>query len=246
MDNKIFFELYSKIPRQGPGSRESTLKALSTMQVPEYANLIDLGCGTSSQTMVLAENTSANIIAVDMHGPYIEELSKKITEAGFSGRVKAVQGDMGNLEYKENSFDVIWCEAAIYNVGFEHGIKYLKKFLKPGGFFAVSELAWIKKNPPHELREYWKKEYPQIKEKQLNKDIIKQAGYDILDQFILPENDWRQYYDPLVVRAEFMLEKYKGHEEATAIINETIKENEIFVRFSEYYGYMFYILKSVS
>jgi len=243
MMDKIFFELYSEIPRQGPGSRESTLRALSAMQIPEHASLIDLGCGTGFQAMVLAENTRANIIAVDMHAPYIEELNKKITEAGYSGRVKAVKGDMGNLEYKENSFDVIWCEAAIYNIGFEHGLKYLKKFLKKGGFFAVSELAWIKDNPPQELFEFWKKEYPQIKEKYKNENTIIQLGYDILDQFILPESDWRQYYDPLIARAKRMLEKYKDDERAIAVINEAIREYEIYVRFSDYYGYVFYVLK---
>ncbi len=37
-------------------------------------------------------------------------------------------------------------------MGFEKGLTAMKKFLKPGGYMAVSELSWLKDNPPAEIK----------------------------------------------------------------------------------------------
>jgi len=54
-DVNLIVEYFSKIERQGPGSPEITLKALSFIEhLSANAQVADLGCGTGGQTMVLA------------------------------------------------------------------------------------------------------------------------------------------------------------------------------------------------
>jgi SAM-dependent methyltransferase len=53
--------------------------------------------------------------------------------------VKGIVGNMENLPFQEEEFDLIWSEGAIYNIGFERGLNEWRKFLKPGGYIAVSE-----------------------------------------------------------------------------------------------------------
>ena len=54
-DVNLIVEYFSKIERQGPGSPEITLKALSFIEhLSANAQAADLGCGTGGQTMVLA------------------------------------------------------------------------------------------------------------------------------------------------------------------------------------------------
>ncbi|GAM56739.1 probable transcription regulator [Vibrio ishigakensis] len=48
---------------------------------------------------------------------------------------------MGDLPFEEDSFDVLWSEGAVYNIGFETGIRDWRKYLKSGGTLVVSELT---------------------------------------------------------------------------------------------------------
>lgn len=44
--------------------------------------------------------------------------------------------------------DLIWSEGAVYTIGFERGINEWYKFLKHGGYIAISEASWFAKNRP--------------------------------------------------------------------------------------------------
>jgi ubiquinone/menaquinone biosynthesis C-methylase UbiE len=66
------------------------------------------------------------------------------------------------LPFNDEEYDVIWSEGAIYNIGFEKGVKDWKRFLKTGGMMVVSEITWLTAERPSELQEYWKNEYPEI------------------------------------------------------------------------------------
>lgn len=56
-DFDLICEYFSNIERQGPGSPEATLKALSFIDnLNNESSIIDIGCGTGGQTMVLAQN----------------------------------------------------------------------------------------------------------------------------------------------------------------------------------------------
>ncbi len=38
---------------------------------------------------------------------------------------------MDFLPFSDGEFDVIWSEGAVYNMGFEAGVSYWRRFLKP-------------------------------------------------------------------------------------------------------------------
>ena len=61
MDNErpsamnLLVEVHAGLERQGPGSTETTLKALGFIDgIERISKVADLGCGTGPQTMVLA------------------------------------------------------------------------------------------------------------------------------------------------------------------------------------------------
>jgi ubiquinone/menaquinone biosynthesis C-methylase UbiE len=82
------------------------------------------------QTMDLIKLTKGTIVAVDNHQPYLDVLNEKVTRAGFSGRIQVLNHDMFTLDFKDQSFDVIWAEGAIYIIGFKKGIKSWKPFFR--------------------------------------------------------------------------------------------------------------------
>ena len=69
---------------------------------------------------------------------------------------------MDDLPFEEDSLDAIWAEGAVYNLGFGRGIAYFKRFLKPDGILAVSEITWLAQSRPDELTTYWTDMYSEI------------------------------------------------------------------------------------
>ena len=56
-DFNLICEYFSMLERQGPGSPEVTIKALSFIDnLTEKSRIADIGCGTGGQTMVLAKH----------------------------------------------------------------------------------------------------------------------------------------------------------------------------------------------
>ena len=105
-DFSLICEYFSSLHRQGPGSEESTAKALSFLP-PMGA---DIGCGTGASTEVLHRLTEAQIVAVDLFPYFINHLKNK----NLGSRIDAQTGDMTQLTFADETFDAIWSEGAIY------------------------------------------------------------------------------------------------------------------------------------
>ena len=72
-DFELIAEYFSSVERQGPGSPEATIKALSFIDnLTSDSQIADIGCGTGGQTMVLARHTPGNIKGVDLFPNFIE------------------------------------------------------------------------------------------------------------------------------------------------------------------------------
>ena len=57
--------------------------------LPNVPEILDLGCGTGSQTLQLAEPTQGLTVAVDNHAPSIEKLKQKLAQLSLTDPVRA-------------------------------------------------------------------------------------------------------------------------------------------------------------
>ncbi|NEO29128.1 MAG: class I SAM-dependent methyltransferase [Symploca sp. SIO3C6] len=244
----IFFEIHSELPREAPGNDEATAKALSLVpKLPKNPIILDIGCGPGMQTLALARITGGQVIAVDTHQPFLDELQRRAEEQNLSSQIRTQNCSMLALDFKQDSFDLIWSEGAIYIMGFREGLQSWYRFLKPEGSVAVSELSWLVKNPPEEPLEFFKKEYPSMKHIEDNISIIKQLEYSYINSFILPEAAWwDNYYIPLERRISKLRKKYQNNPQAHNIIEEHQTEIEIYRNYYQYYGYVFYLMQKES
>ncbi len=175
----IFFEIHSGLPREGPGDDASTVRALAFAKgLPPKPDILDVGCGPGAQTLVLARATGGLVTAVDNHAPFLADLRRRAELAGLAGDIQSVLGSMFELPFEEASFDLIWSEGAIYIMGFDQGLVGWRRFLRPNGWLGVSEVAWLRKDPPSELADFWNAGYPAIRTIDKNLAAIRYSNYD--------------------------------------------------------------------
>jgi len=240
----IFFEIHQGLPREGPGLNDYTRKAYEMLPEIESPRILDIGCGPGRPTMELARLSGGFVIGMDNHQSYLDVLEEKIKKAGLSDRVKAVNGSMFTMDFPAESFDIIWAEGSIYIIGFERGLKEWRRFVKSHGFLVIHEMTWLKKNPPKEISDYWKKMYSGITTIPKNLKIIPRYGYKVLGHFPLPEDAWwEEYYHPLEERINQLKAKYKDDPEAFSILDSEQKEIDLFKKYSAWYGSVFYVMQ---
>jgi ubiquinone/menaquinone biosynthesis C-methylase UbiE len=246
MDESAIFEIFDGLPRQGPGSNKCTEKAFNLLQpLPSGASILDIGCGVGMQTLHLASICeNCHITATDIYQPYLDKLLEKAAEKGFSGRISTLCASMDDLPLEDGEFDAIWCEGAIFVIGFEKGLNYWKRFLKEGGFLALTEAAWFTDTPSEEALQFWQECYPAMKSIPENEKVIKAAGYTIIGSFKLPASAWwDDYYVSLETRLDSIEGKFRGYKDAESVIDFSRKEIEIFRKYSDEYGYVFFIMQ---
>ena len=131
---KLICDFFSNMERQGPGSPDVTLKALSFIDnLTDKSLIADIGCGTGGQTMVLAGHIPGQITGLDLFPDFIDIFNRNAKQAGLQDRVKGIVGSMDNLPFQNEELDLIWSEGAIYNIGLELGLNEWRRYLKPGG-----------------------------------------------------------------------------------------------------------------
>jgi ubiquinone/menaquinone biosynthesis C-methylase UbiE len=210
---ELLVDLHKDGERQGPGSEEETLKAFSFIDLKNLKKLkiADIGCGTGGQTITLAKHTGAQITAVDLFPEFLNVLHNKANELDLLKNIKTVEASMDSLPFHDEEFDVIWSEGAIYNIGFEKGLREWKKYLKRGGYIAVSEATWLTKSRPKEIEEYWNREYADIDIAANRIKLIEENEYSLVGYFVLKQSSWmKNYYEPMKNRLSQFFESIKS------------------------------------
>jgi SAM-dependent methyltransferase len=143
-------------------------------------------------------------------------------------------------------WDLIWSEGAIYNIGFERGLREWRRFLKPDGYLVVSEACWFTEQRPDEIERFWVDAYPEIDTLANKPRQVQQAGYLPVSMFILPETCWTDhFYTPQVSHQQQFLQ-HAGNAAAASLVAEQRREAELYDRYKAYYGYSFFIAKKVA
>lgn len=245
---ELLIDFHKEAKRQGPGSTADTLKALDLIEISKNKALkiADIGCGSGAQTITLAQNIKGQITAVDLFPEFLKKLDLKAEKKGLKNKIKTLKKSMDDLDFEKEEFDIIWSEGAIYIMGFEAGIKSWKKFLKPGGYLAVSEITWLSNSRPAEIEEYWQSEYPEIDTAANKFKILEKNGFSPVGYFVLPQSSWLDnYYSPIEARFEDFLKKHNNSKKAEKIVESTKEEIRLYKKYKEYLSYGFYIAKKL-
>lgn len=245
---EFFYEIFDpSLPRLGAGNEAATIKALQMLRSakPRHTTrILDLGCGNGGQTVTLAQHTEGSILAVDNHQPFLDELQRRAEAAGVSGRIQVSLRDMRSLEKSDGPFDLIWSEGALFVLGFREGLTACHSLLAPGGGLAVSEVAWLRSDPPDDCRRFWANAYPAITSVAAHAATIEACGYEIVGHFTLPESAWwDHYYHPLEERLRALRQRHAADAEKLSMVESIQMEIDLYRQYSAFYGYVFYVMR---
>jgi len=207
------------------GFLKYTRKAFNLLPEIVKPHILDIGCGNGIPTMELARLSDGEIIGVDIDQLALDELNKKAEKFGLIDRVKTINCSMFELDFPDESFDIIWAEGAIAPIGFEKGLMEWARILKKEGFMVLHD---------------------DLKGKKYKLKIIPKCGYQLVDHFQLPDDEWWvEYYGPI----EKKIGELRAIHGKDPIFLDAIKtfENEInsYKKNPKLFRSIFYILKKM-
>lgn len=236
--------LFGGMEKLGPGSDVHTVHVLRLLPKQQFPVIVDAGCGSGRQTMVLAKELGTLVHAVDTYEPFLSDLRRRAGEAGIEHLMRAHCMDMKDIPSVFQHIELLWSEGAAYNIGFANALATWAPAIVPGGFAVVSELSWLREQAPDAVREFFLSGYPDMQPVHRNIQAAEDAGYEVLDTYALPGETWVEgYYDVLEPRAQALVDHPDPAVRDFAL--DTLKEIEIFECSEESYGYVFYVLRRI-
>jgi len=200
-----------------------TRKAFRMLPELDNPQILDIGCGTGVPTLELAKLSNGQITGLDISQPDLDELQRKIEAVGLSNHVKTVKSSLFEMDFPDDSLDIIWAEGSIFVIGFERGLKAWRRLLKPKGFLVVHD---------------------EIGNLQKKLEQISRCGYALLGQFTVSEDTWwREYYEPLEKRIKELRVnvKYRDDRESLKVLDKEQQEVDIFKR--DPFGSVFLVMQ---
>ena len=200
-----------------------TRKAFNELPLLKKPRILDIGCGSGIPTIELAKLSDGEIIGIDIDQNRLNELIRKVHNEGLSDRVKTIKCSLLEMDFPNESFDIIWAEGSIWVIGFERGLKEWNRLLKTDGFMVIHDEI---KNETDKLK------------------LIPKCGFKLLSSFYLPKNVWwEEYYKPLENRIKELFKKYNDDQEANKILKKHQNEVDTFRKTPNNSSSVFYILK---
>jgi hypothetical protein len=106
----------------------------------------------------------------------------------------------------------------------------------------MSEAIWLRADVPEDVRRCWSDDYPGMGNAQKRRDLVRDCGYHLLGDFVLPDAAWWEYYGPMEKRLRVLAAKYAGNLPAESVLRESAKEIANYRTYGMYYGYLFMVM----
>ncbi len=242
---QALIELHRGLERQGPGDNDFSNRIISQIpELPPNPRIADIGCGAGAGTLLLADKFRTNIRAADFSREFLTELKERARQQGFDYFIETFECEIGSLDWEPESIDLLWSEGAAYNITFEGALKAWRPLMVTNGIAVISEMNYFTNEVPETVLTYMQNAYPDIKTESENSEIIRSSGFEILGIYRLPSKAWWiNYYEPL--RKKITSLKDSKDNTMQAVISETEAEIEFFKEYDDFYGYSFYVMRTI-
>lgn len=122
-----------------PGGFDLTKSILKDEVIQPNESVLDIGCGTGQTAAYLDQRFECKVTALDNHPIMIAKAKERIKDS--SSPIKIIEGDVQNLVFEDNSFDVIISESVIVFTDITKTLNELTRVLKTNGRLIMIEMA---------------------------------------------------------------------------------------------------------
>lgn len=246
ISNELAIDFFLKADSRSPYSYHTTMKALSFIErISRARKSADIGCGTGMQSVTLYEATQTCIVAIDFIPEFIETLQSELKYQKLNEYIYPVFSSPYDLPFEYGELDVLWSEYAASEIGFEYAVKEWGKYLKLEGYMAVCACCWLTKNKPDEISDYMSEISLDITTISERIEQMQEGGLQPLAHFVMPDECWWNYFCPLEENFDRFLKKHNHNADARQLVQKIDKEINMYEKYSEHYGYVFFIGKKV-
>ncbi|MEU4221468.1 class I SAM-dependent methyltransferase [Actinoplanes sp. NPDC026623] len=115
--------------------------------------ILDLGCGTGTGTLALAERfPEAELIAVDLSPEMLQRLRDSAARAGVADRIRTVRADLDEGWPDVDGVDLVWASASLHHVADpDRVLACVFAAIRSGGHLAVAEMASMPRFLPDDV-----------------------------------------------------------------------------------------------
>ena len=123
----------------GGGHAQMANWAVSSVQIKEDGQILDIGCGGGANIARLLQRAPKGVVqGIDYSSVSVAKSSKVNAKAIAEGRCKVQEASVVKLPFGENAFDLVTAFETIYFwPDIEHCFGEVKRALKPGGQFVI-------------------------------------------------------------------------------------------------------------
>jgi SAM-dependent methyltransferase len=105
--------------------------------------IVDVGSGSGTGALALAQRfPAADVVAVDVSAPMLHRVRDKARALGLADRIHTLQADLDAGWPALEPVDLVWAAASLHHLADpDRVLTEIRDTLRPGGLFAVVELA---------------------------------------------------------------------------------------------------------
>jgi len=200
-----------------------TGKAFRMLPQMGRPRILDIGCGSGVSTLELARLSRGKVLGIDIDQPALDKFTRRIKEAKLTDRIQVMNCSMFDMDFPDESFDIVWAEGSIYAIGFERGLREWKRLLKPGGSLVIHD------------------EQGNVSEKL---EQISNCGYELLGYFTLSQETWwTEYFAPLEKLVNETLTKYPYDQSVLEEIQQAQVELDMYNKYPERNSSVCFVMK---
>lgn len=134
-----------------PGGFRSILHVARDLRLSNDSKVLEIGTSTGITAIELAKLSHCSITAIDINPVSLEEARERAKSEGVDDFISFELQDATNLDYEDNSFDVVFCgnvTSLIENR--DKALSEYRRILKPNGFLVAIPMYYVKE-PSTEL-----------------------------------------------------------------------------------------------
>lgn len=157
--------------------------------------VLDAGCRNAAYACELHRRFGCRVEGIDYVNSNIQAAHKHIEEKQLTHTVRVLKGDIHEMSYPDNQFDLIWCRDVLGHMrDLQQAFKSFARVLKPNGKMLIFEVFGTDLLTAEEAKHLWLPlaSNPENASRAFFEYAYTEAGFSLLEADVIG-SEWREF-----------------------------------------------------